>query len=274
MRNYLLALTTICVALIRSHAAEADPAGTAFCSRLIAQMKTPIANKIYFSGRDGTIVQLQSNAEIPRGQTDLYFYRYRSNEATDQAGAVAVKIVYFKASSLPEAQVTLFNSNKTVQQRCKVTKVERYERFHGESEEPNSCIRTSFHQGYRRGDPPFNTLDPVARRREFILGVSGEDTRGFGEVIWQVAQSPFEYTSVKKLFTDSSSSGAPQSTAVSYRSQIYNYSGQSPTGSCIRFSLLSDIDDVSANIGVSDLLESQQGEFVRAGVKSVRFVGN
>ncbi|HXO71520.1 MAG TPA: hypothetical protein VN838_21350 [Bradyrhizobium sp.] len=270
MRNYIAALTAIATTILASPTASADPAGTAFCSQLLTQAKAnpPVANKIYVAGRGGVITQLQNGAELGRGQTDLYFYRYRVSDATNRAGAIAVKIKYLRPSNQTQDQVTLFNSRKTVQARCKVTDIERYERFHGASEEPNTCIKRSFHQG----DPPFNTLDPVSRRREFAFGAPGLDTSGIGAAIWRVA-NPFDYTSPEKLFARGANPASPQTSTMSYRSQIYNYSGEGQAGSCIRFVLLSDGADLSANIVVTDLLGTEQNEYIRA-TANVRFVGN
>jgi hypothetical protein len=261
----------ICVlTALNAQGVLADAPGTAFCARLVAKYPNPTANKIYFEGADGP-KQLIDNEQLDRGQTNLFYYRKRTESGDEGTGAFVVKLRYARSIAKDEDRVILFNSKKTVQNRCKVSPIGRYEGFHGAGEEPNTCIKYSFHQGYRRGDPKFNTLEPPNRRREFVFGLPGQGAPGISFVLLDLAKNIFVYP--EKVFPGDKASQV-QSSKTYYRSQIYNYSGEAPTGSCLRFVLLSGRDDLAADIDLSDLVESVQDEPVRVGVRNITFSGN
>ncbi len=165
--------------------------------------------------------------------------------------------------------VILFNSAKNVP--CHTRKINAYERFHGDAEEPNTCLLRGFHQGTVRGDTSFPTLSPTPRRREFVIGASGVDNRPY------VTAATDFVPNVSGFFSDLFSKKAPTNNAETfkkYRSQIYNYLGQKEDGSCMRFVLFSDSVDVSADIDLADLLEAEQQEYIHASVRNITFSGN
>jgi hypothetical protein len=247
--KHFVASSLVALALL-SHPSNAEESGNAFCAKL-RKATTPESGAIYYEESGGRIVRLEDGHSLQRRDWDFFYFRKRSDDASGQPGAVIVKIVY--AASGPEFDnVSLFNNGKKVASGCKASSIARYERFHGRSAERNACIRSTFHQG---GGDAFNTLDPVERRREFLFGAPGIDTRSFDAAALELMSAVFQnlYGPEHRKGNDQNANEATRGN--SYRSMILNYSGQDKDGSCIRFAPVFQPNYTAATFSITDMIE-------------------
>jgi hypothetical protein len=233
--------------------AAADPLGDAFCGDLRAKIHSPAAGEIYFKDSTARIQPLTHYGRFSgSGPVDFYYYRNRSDVSQSEPGVVTVKISFALNKADSSAVVGLLNSSKAVPNRCNPIKIERYERFHGDSNEPNSCLQYGFHQR-----APFNTLGTPARRSSFLFGASGVDTRPVTAELAAVVPSMF--SNISSWFS-SNTTDTSQGAAERYRSWIINYGGQQQNGTCIHFQPVFLPEYDGATIFVNDLLETRFGE--------------
>jgi hypothetical protein len=231
----------------------ADPIGDAFCAQLLGKT-VPTSGEIYYKDRTGKI-QLFPHIGPFTGSTepDLFYFRNRNDVPKNKPGVVTIKISYLLNAPDQTTVVGLLNNNlQSAPDKCPQIGIDRYERFHGQSREPNSCLQYGFHQ-----TAPFNTVGNAQRVNSFLFGASDIDVRPVTADIAELIPALFSnFTS----WLSSKGTSGPRRPAVRYRSWIFNYSGQPQSGLCVRFQPVITREYGGAKLVANDLLETPFGE--------------